>query len=279
MDLKMKLHETMAFLQKKTPIKPFIGIVLGSGLGDLAESSAGDVVLSYEDIPYFVRSTVPGHPGKLFLGYLYDHPAIVMQGRMHYYEGYSMDEITFPVYLMGAMGVQNVIVTDAAGAINKKYRAGDIVFLTDHINAMGINPLRGPHHNSLGELFPDMSSIYNAQLRKFAKTTATRNRIRSHEGIYIGVQGPSYETPAEIRAFKDMGADVVGMSIVPEAVTASKMGMNVLGMVYVSNLAAGVSKKPLTHQEVINAGKLVRPRIGKIVQGVVSSFKANDNAS
>jgi purine-nucleoside phosphorylase len=272
MDLKMKLQETMAYLQKKTRIKPRVGVILGSGLGDLAESSAGDLVLSYDEIPYFVRSTVPGHLGKLFVGYLHGQQAIVMQGRMHYYEGYSMDEITFPVYLMGMMGVEHLIVTAAAGAINKKYRAGDIVFITDHINAMGINPLRGPYHNSLGDLFPDMSNIYPSQLRDQARKAAKRNRIRAHEGIYLGVQGPSYETPAEIRSFKNMGADVVGMSIVPEAVTASKMGIGVLGMVYVSNLAAGVSKKPLTHQEVIDAGKVVRPRLGTIIQDVVSSF-------
>lgn len=271
-DVRAQLQETEEYIRRRTSMTPKVGLILGSGLGSLAESSPDDVVFPYTELPHFVASTVPGHEGKLIFGELSGQPVMVMQGRFHYYEGYGLRDVVYPVRLMKRLGVQHLIITSATGGMNARYRPGDIVLLKDFINFMGINCLRGEHCPEFGERFPDMSQVYDAPLRKMALSIARKNRIHAHEGVYVAVSGPSYETPAEIRAFRMLGGDVVGMSVVPESVAAHQMGIKVLAISYVSNRAAGMSPKPLSHAEVIRTGAIASRKIGVLVNGVIESI-------
>ncbi|MHB9154710.1 MAG: purine-nucleoside phosphorylase, partial [Endomicrobiales bacterium] len=244
-------------------------IILGSGMGRLAEGIEEGTAFPFDALPHFSAATVEGHPGNLILGRFAGTPAAVMQGRLHFYEGHTMEEIIFPVRLMRFLGIEHLLVTAAAGGIRPSYRAGDIVFIKDHLNFMGMNCLRGTHDPGFGRRFPDLSQLYPADLRALALTVARENRIRAHEGVYVAVPGPSYETPAEVKAFRKLGGDVVGMSVVPEAVAAHQMGVRVLAISFVGNLACGISETPPAHAEVIETGENVRPKMQKLLEGIV----------
>jgi len=243
--------EAKKYLMDKIQNQPVLGVILGSGLGGFAEILENKTVIPYQNIPHFPQSTVKGHSGKLIIGSIDSRFIMVMQGRFHYYEGYKMSEVTFPVRVMQVMGIKNLIVTNAAGGINPEYEPGDLVLIKDHINLMGANPLRGTNISSLGPRFPDLSEAYDKEWRQKGLTIMQELGLKPLEGVYAAMSGPSYETPAEIRFLKTIGADLVGMSTVPEVIVAKHGGMNVLGISCVTNYAAGISEHKLSHAEVI----------------------------
>ncbi len=245
-------------------------VVLGSGLGHFAEVLTDSVIIPYEEIPDFVRSTVEGHTGRLVVGHLPgdDQRLIaVMQGRFHYYEGYSLEEVTLPIRAFGAMGVRRLVLTNAAGGVNTNFKVGDLMLISDHINMMLTSPLRGQHDERLGERFPDMSEVYSRGYRQLAQEVAAEIGLPLQSGIYMALQGPNYETPAEIRMMRMLGADAVGMSTVPEAIVARQMGMKVLGVSLITNAAAGMADEPINHQEVMMAGLQVSRKFTDLLTG------------
>jgi purine-nucleoside phosphorylase len=254
-------------------LRPHVGIVLGSGLGAVADAVQERVVIPYEHIPHFPKSTVEGHSGRLVAGSLGGTPVLVMQGRVHFYEGYSLKDVTFPMRVMGALGVRAVILTNAAGGIADGYKIGQLVLIADHINMMGWNPMVGLNEPRFGFDRPgcglrffDMSDAYSKRLRQVAQQAAELEGQTLEEGVYLAVSGPSFETPAEIRAFRTMGATLVGMSTVPETIVARHMGIEVLGISCVTNLAAGMSATPLSHAEVFEAGKQVERKLTELLE-------------
>ena len=254
-------------------LQPHLGIVLGSGLGAAAESVSNPVIIPYEEIPNFPRSTVEGHSGRLVAGTLGGSPVVVMQGRVHFYEGHQPEAVTFPMRVMGALGVRAVILTNAAGGISDQYRIGQLVLISDHINMMGWNPLVGPNEarfgfnrSNCGLRFFDMSEAYSKRLRDLAIQAAGLEGERLDQGVYLAVSGPSFETPAEIRAFRALGATLVGMSTVPETIVARHMGIEVLGISCVTNLASGLSQTPLSHAEVFEAGRQVERKLADLLE-------------
>ena len=271
-----QVSEAAAFLRGKLgALRPRIGIVLGSGLGAVADAVTAPVVVPYAQIPHFPQSTVEGHSGRIVAGLLSDVPVVVMQGRVHFYEGYTPRQVTFPMRVLGALGLQSVILTNAAGGIQEGYRVGQLVALSDHINLMGWNPLVGPNEPRFavrpgaGLRFFDMTEAYSRQLRAMAKEAAVEEGFKLDEGVYLAVSGPSYETPAEIRAFRALGATLVGMSTVPETIVARHMGIEVLGISCVTNLAAGLGATQLNHQEVFETGHQVERRLALLLQRLV----------
>jgi purine-nucleoside phosphorylase len=263
-----------ATIREASEIEPRVGLVLGSGLSPLAESVEDKVVFPYEELPHFPASTVEGHVGRFVLGHLEGQPVAVMQGRAHYYEGYSMAEITFPVRVMQVLGIEMLIVTNAAGALNTHFRAGDVMLIRDHINLIGmagLNPLRGPNLGEFGPRFPDMSSAYDAQLSALARDVAREHGVPLQEGVYICLAGPSYETIADLRFLRTIGADAVGMSTVPEVTIARHGGTRVLGLSGISNVlpAEGGPVVATNHEEVLEAGKQLVPRLETIIRGVL----------
>jgi purine-nucleoside phosphorylase len=236
-----------------------VAVVLGSGLGAFAETLEEKILIPYEEIPDFARSTVEGHSGRLVVGAIPSSATnvAVMQGRFHYYEGYSLDEVTLPIRTFGAMGVKKLVLTNAAGGINPDFRQGDFMLIRDHINLMMISPLRGKHDHRLGERFPDLTEVYSREYRGIAKDVGAGMGLNFREGIYMALQGPNYETPAEIRMMRVLGADAVGMSTVPEAIVARQMGMSTLGVSLITNAAAGVEEGPINHAEVMEMGHRV----------------------
>lgn len=261
-----------AYIQKRAAQSPKIGLVLGSGLGVLAEQMTRAVKIPYGDIPSFPISTVPGHAGQLVLGKLGGNDVVTMQGRFHYYEGYALSEVTFPVRVMHELGVETVIVTNAAGGINESFESGDLMLIRDHINFTFRNPLIGRNEPEWGARFPDMSEAYDRTLRKLAREVASEQGIRLQEGVYAGVTGPSYETPAEIRMLRTLGGDAVGMSTVPEVIVARHMGMRVLGISCITNMAAGVLDQPLSHEEVMETAERVRGTFMTLVTEIVGKI-------
>ena len=257
------------FILVRTPLRPRIAIVLGSGLGAFASQLADARAIPFADIPHFPQSTVPGHSGRLVLGTVAGVPVAVMQGRVHAYEGYRSEEVTFPVRVLGRMGVTQLILTNAAGGINPAFHQGQLVLLSDHINLTGRNPVAGPNDERFGPRFFDMSEAYSARLRSLAHDAARSVDFRFDEGVYLSVLGPSFETPAEIRAFAAMGADLVGMSTVQETIVARHMGIEVLGISCVTNMAAGIQKEPLSHEEVMETGRAVEARLAGLLRRVV----------
>jgi len=254
-------------------LQPHLGIVLGSGLGAAADSVVNPLVIPYEEIPGFPRSTVEGHSGRLVTGTLGGSPVVIMQGRVHFYEGHSPEAVTFPMRVLGALGVRAVILTNAAGGISDRYRIGQLVLLSDHINMMGWNPLVGPNEarfafnrKNFGLRFFDMSEAYSKRLRELAIQAAALEGEKLDEGVYLGVSGPSFETPAEIRAYRTMGATLVGMSTVPETIVARHMGIEVLGISCVTNLASGRSATPWSHAEVFEAGRQVERKLAELLE-------------
>lgn len=248
-----------------------IAVVLGSGLGTFAETLEDRIVVPYEDIPDFVRSTVEGHTGRLVAGNLpgTDIFVVVMQGRFHYYEGYSLEEVTLPVRAFHAMGVRRIVLTNAAGGINLNFKAGDFMLISDHINFMMVSPLRGKHDHRLGQRFPDMTEVYSREYRQVAQEVASELGIQLQAGVYMALQGPNYETPAEIRLMRLLGADAVGMSTVPEAIVARQMGMKILGISLITNAAAGVQDTPINHEEVMKTGEYVSEQFRHLLSRII----------
>jgi purine-nucleoside phosphorylase len=257
------------FVGRRTELRPKIAIVLGSGLGAFAEQLEGATAISFGEIPHFPQSTVPGHSGKLVIGKVAGVPVAVMQGRVHAYEGYSSEEVTFPVRVLGRMGVKTLVLTNAAGGINEGLKQGQLVLIADHINLSGRNPVAGLNDERLGPRFFDMSEAYSERLRGLAHEAARAMEFRLDEGVYLSVLGPSFETPAEIRAFRTMGADLVGMSTVQETIVARHMGIEVLGISCVTNMAAGIQKEPLSHEEVMATGRAVEKQLAGLLTRLV----------
>jgi purine-nucleoside phosphorylase len=256
-------------IRQAVPDFPAVAVVLGSGLGAFADSLREPCVIPYASIPHFPQPTVAGHHGNLIAGSLGGVRLAVLQGRFHFYEGHALETVTLPIRMLQRLGVRTLILTAATGGIRDTLRPGDIVCLLDHLNLIGFNPLRGPNDDRLGARFPDMSEVYSRRLRQLAATEADRLGIAMHEGVYACMSGPSYETPAEIRMLRALGADVVGMSTVPEAIVARHAGMDVLAFAIVSNWAAGIAATPISHEEVLAAGREVGPRLGQLIGAVV----------
>jgi purine-nucleoside phosphorylase len=276
-----QVSEAARFLQGKLGLlEAKTAIVLGSGLGAVAEAVAEPVAIPYSAIPHFPQSTVEGHTGRIVAGVLAGAPVLVLQGRVHFYEGYSPAQVTFPLRVLGALGVQSVILTNAAGGIAEGLRVGQLVAIRDHINLMGWNPLVGPNEPRFavrpgaGLRFTDMTEAYSKRLRALAQEAARGDGFALEEGVYLAVSGPSFETPAEIRAFRALGATLVGMSTVPETIVARHVGMEVLGLSCVTNLAAGLGAEALSHEEVFRAGRLVEQQLTRLLQRLVPRIAA-----
>jgi len=266
------IDAAVAAIKSKTKHQPKVGLILGSGLGDLAESVSPADIISFGDIPHWPKSTVQGHKGRLMIGELENKPVMIMQGRVHFYEGYPISMIGFPVRVMIRMGIEVLVVTNAAGAVNPAFEAGDVMLISDHISLMamaGQNPLMGPNIDEFGERFPDMSQAYDKELLMLAHEAARANQIKPHEGVYICLAGPSFESPADLRFLQRIGADAVGMSTVPEVIVARHGGMRVLGISGVSNKANLDGTTITTHEEVLEAGKVLVPKLEAIIRGVL----------
>ena len=262
-------------IRKRTDQKPEVAMILGSGLGALAESIKPADYIDYGEIPNWPRSTIVGHKGRLVVGELESKTVMVMQGRAHYYEGYSMPQVGFPIRVMIRMGIKYLIVTNAAGAVNPDYVPGDLMLLTDHLSLIGMfgaNPLRGPNIEEFGERFPDMSQAYDPELLKLAKAAAAEKQISLQEGVYVCLSGPSFETPADLRFLRTAGADAVGMSTVPEVIVAHHGGVKVLGISGISNKANLDGSNITTHEEVLAAGEILVPKLEAIVRGVLGKI-------
>jgi len=254
---------------KRTPPRPKIGLVLGSGLGAFADSLSDATRVPYSDVPSFPQSTAIGHAGRLVIGHAGTVPVAAMQGRVHLYEGYSAHEVAFPIRVFGRMGIRAVILTNAAGGINLGYSQGALVLLRDHINLQGTNPLVGPNDDRFGVRFPDMTQAYSRAYRQIARDEAAKLNISLHEGVYAALLGPSYETPAEIEYLRRIGADLVGMSTVAEVIAARHMGLNVLAISCVTNMAAGILDQPLSHAEVMETGERVKTIFEALLRAVL----------
>jgi purine-nucleoside phosphorylase len=279
-DLFSKAQAAVGAIRERTQIAPRVGIILGSGLGGFASQVEGAVTIPYAEIPHFPQSTVVGHSGKLVLGTIGGVPVAVMQGRVHAYEGYAMEQVTFPTRVLGLLGVRTLIVTNAAGGIRADIAQGSLVAISDHINLTGTNAALGPNEprfacaKGAGERFFDMTAAYSVGLRGLAQEEAARQGIALSEGVYIAVLGPSYETPAEIRAFRTLGADLVGMSTVHEVIVARHMGIEVLGISLVTNAAAGVLNEPIHHEEVMEMGRRVERQFTGLLTALVPQIVA-----
>lgn len=267
-----KLQDTTVYIREQGVKEIDFGLILGSGLGELADEITDKIVIPYSDIPHFPTSTVVGHAGQLVYGELSGKKVLAMQGRFHFYEGYSMHTVTYPVRVMSALGIGSMIVTNAAGGANLTFSAGNLMLITDHINFMGTNPLIGPNDEELGPRFPDMSEAYDEEYRKIAKQVANEMHLDMQEGVYMGFTGPTYETPAEVRMAQVLGADAVGMSTVPEVIVARHMGMRVLGISCITNLAAGLQKN-LNHAEVVETTARVRGEFKQLLKNTLSQIK------
>lgn len=267
-----KLSEARSYLNEKVNFLPEMGIILGSGLGGFVQVMEDKISIPYRDIPNFPVSTVEGHKGELVFGKVQGRPIVAMQGRFHYYEGYNMQEVTFPVRVMQVLGVTGLIVTNAAGGINSAYRPGDLILIKDHINMMGDNPLKGANLSNLGPRFPDLSEGYDLEWRQKALPIAQEMGINPQEGIYAAMSGPSYESPAEIRFLRTIGADLVGMSTVPEVIVANHGGMRVLGISCVTNMAAGILPQRLSHAEVMETAERIEKQFVRFVQALVRAL-------
>ncbi|WP_241154423.1 purine-nucleoside phosphorylase [Staphylospora marina] len=263
------MSEAARHITGRISVRPKIGLILGSGLGVLAEELEGAVRIPYGDIPHFPVSTVEGHAGELVIGTLEGKPVVVMSGRFHLYEGHDPAKAAFPIRVMKEIGVETVLVTNAAGGVNESFEPGDLMIINDHINLMFRNPLIGPNDDELGPRFPDMSTAYDPELRKLARNVAEAEGIAIREGVYAAVLGPSYETPAEIRMIRKIGGDAVGMSTVPEVLVARHAGIRVLGISCISNMAAGILPQPLTHEEVMETTGRVKATFIRLVKGII----------
>lgn len=264
-----KIEEAVEFIRKRSSGTPRVGVILGSGLGDVVDALDVRDVIEYGEMPNTPSSGVAGHKGRAVLASSNGIPLIVLQGRVHFYEGWEMDDVVFLARVLGRLGIEKAVVTNAAGGINLDYQPGDLMLISDHINLFGTNPLRGPNMDPLGARFPDMSEPYPESLRLVAKRVAEEQELPLKEGVYVGVSGPSYETPAEIRAFRVLGGDAIGMSTVPEVIALSHMNIPVLGISCITNMAAGILPRKLTHDEVIETTARVREDFSRLLISVV----------
>src|SRR4051795_3071400 len=267
-----KIDEAVRYIRSRSALQPEVGVILGSGLGDVVDAVEIETSIPYSEIPGAKASTVLGHQGRMIFGMANGRRVVVMQGRVHYYEGYEMHEVMFLSRVIGRLGIRQLVVTNAAGGVNTSYVAGDLMLISDHINLMGLNPLRGPNIDDLGVRFPDMSEAYPESLRDVAKQVARELGQLLQEGVYLALSGPTYETPAEIRAFRTLGADAVGMSTVPEVIAMSQMQIPVLGISCITNMAAGILKQKLTHQEVMDTTARVQADFTALVLGCLQRF-------
>ena len=264
-----RVQETANWLSGRLKQTPEVALILGSGLGELADTMHDRVSIPYGDIPNFPTSSVEGHAGNLVVGTFSGKPVVFLQGRVHYYEGWSAEEVTFAVRVLGLLGIGKLLVTNSAGGINRDFKAGDLMLITDHINLTGFNPLRGENDERFGPRFPDMSAAYHPQMRETIIRAAREMNIPLKAGVYAAMEGPSYETPAEIRMIAAIGGDAVGMSTVPETIVANHMGLQVGGISCISNLAAGISDRKLSHGEVKATANMVRETFAALVQKTV----------
>lgn len=270
-----QIDEAVDAIRSRTSYRPRVGLILGSGLNSLAESVGNPDIIPYGELPNWPVSTVQGHAGRLVIGELEGQTALVMQGRIHFYEGYSMSQITLPVRVMLRLGLEMMFVTNAAGGVNPEFAPGDVMLITDNLNLLGMagaNPLMGPNIDELGPRFPDMSQAYDRALMDLARQVAVQENITLREGIYCGLSGPSFEGPADLRFLRAIGTDAVGMSTVPEVIVARHGGMRVLGLSGISNKANLDGSTVTTHEEVMEAGKVITPKIEKIIRGVLRSL-------
>lgn len=270
-----EIDETVRSIEGRTAQRPQLGIILGSGLNGLAEAIQAPDLFPFGDLPHFPTSTVVGHAGRIVIGELEGRCVFVMQGRVHFYEGYSMAQVTLPVRVMQRFGIQTMIVTNAAGGVNPSFHAGDVMLITDHLNFLGMmgqNPLMGPNYDEIGPRFPDMSQMYDRELADLARGVAKQENLVLQEGVYAGLSGPSFEGPADLRFLRTAGADAVGMSTVPEVIVARHGNMRVLGLSGISNKANLDGSTVTTHEEVIEAGKLITPKIEKLIRGVLRAL-------
>jgi purine-nucleoside phosphorylase len=268
-DLRKQIDEAIAFLRSRTSMEPPVGIILGTGLGGLAKEITAETVVDYTDIPHFPLSTVESHKGRLIFGMLGRKRVVAMQGRFHYYEGYSMKQVTFPVRVMKFLGVQTLLVSNAAGGMNPQFSRGTIMVITDHINLLGDNPLIGPNDDALGPRFPDMSEPYNRELITIAEEVALDLKIRIERGVFVAVPGPNLETRAEYRFLRLIGADAVGMSTVPENIVANHMGLRVVGFSIITDECFPDSLQPASVQEIIRIAGMTEPKLTAIMKGVI----------
>lgn len=266
------IKEAAGYIASKTDIVPEIGLIMGSGLGVLGDYIEEAVVIPYHEIPHFPVSTVEGHAGDLLIGKLSGRTVVLMKGRFHMYEGYGPELTAFPVRVMKALGVKSLLVTNAAGGINLGFASGNLMLISDHINMTGKNPLIGPNDNELGVRFPDMSEAYSKRLRKVASDIAKEQGFELQEGVYVGLLGPTYETPAEIRMFRTLGADAVGMSTVAEVIAARHAGIEVVGISCITNMASGILDQPLSHEEVIETTERVKSQFLGLVTALIAKM-------
>ncbi len=267
-----KIQQTADFIQSKVQVHPKTGIILGTGLGNLVTQITEKLEIPYDTIPNFPVSTVEGHSGKLIFGKLGNVDVLAMQGRFHYYEGYDMKQVTFPVRVMKALGIENLLVSNASGGMNPDFEIGDLMIITDHINVFPEHPLRGKNFNELGTRFPDMSEAYSKNLIAKAKEIAKRNSIKVVEGVYVGTSGPTFETPSEYKYFRIIGGDAVGMSTVPEVIVANHAGMNVFGMSIITDLGVEGKIVEVTHEEVQEIGNKAQPLMTQIMKELVAEL-------
>lgn len=275
-----KIKEAASFIKQRLgSVRPLIGLVLGSGLGDMANQVEQPITIDYSEVPHFPVSTVEGHEGRFVVGTLEGKQVIVMQGRFHYYEGYDMKKVVFPVYVMKAIGVQTVVMTNAAGGMNRDFKAGDLMVISDHLNMTGDNPLIGPNHNDLGVRFPDMSEAYNREYRalahKLALTVVGEDNapLKLQEGVYAGITGPTYCTPAELTMLARIGGDAIGMSTVGEVIAARHAGLKVLGISCITDMAIGEELEPLTHEQVVAVANRTKPKFIALVKAFVREVR------
>jgi purine-nucleoside phosphorylase len=266
------IDEAVAFVRSKTRLQPQVGVVLGSGLGDVVEALDVEASIPYGEIPGGAASTVWGHSGKMIFGRAGSVPVVVLAGRMHFYEGHDMRAVVHLARVVGRLGIKTMVVTNAAGGVNTSFTPGDLMLISDHINLMGTNPLIGPNVDALGPRFPDMSEAYPENLRNLAREVAKGQGMTLKEGVYLALSGPTYETPAEIRMLRVLGADAVGMSTVPEVIAMSHMNIQVLGISCITNMAAGILKQKLTHQEVMDTTARVQKEFTELVLGVLAKL-------
>ncbi|QOT00223.1 purine-nucleoside phosphorylase [Brevibacterium sp. JNUCC-42] len=266
------IDEANRYIKERIDQTPTIGLILGSGLGEFANELADAIVIPYQDIPHFVMSTVDYHAGKLVIGKLEGKTVVAMQGRFHYYEGHSVEAVTFPIRVMRMLGVEQIILTNASGGLHIDQHPGDLMLVTDHINLMGINPLSGANDDRLGDRFPDMSTTYCKSLAQIAKQVAKETDVPLKEGVYVAFTGPSFETPAEVKMARLIGGDAVGMSTVPEVIVANHAGIKVLTISCICNLAAGILPQPITAEEVYEAAGQAKENFSKLLRGIVKNM-------
>jgi len=273
MELRARMEAAVAVIRRASPLVPQIAITLGSGLGRLADHIDRATAIPYDQVPHFPRSTVEGHAGRLVLGHLEGRPVVTMHGRVHYYEGHGIADVVFPLRIMHALGARIFIVTNAAGGINRRWTAGDLMIMADHINLMSVNPLIGPNDPAMGPRFVDLARAYDPELIEVAERAAAAEGINIRKGVYAAVSGPNYETPAELRMMGRLGADAVGMSTVPEVIAARHLGMRVLGITAITDMATGEQAVSVSHDDVLATARAIEPRFVALVRHIVRDIE------